>query len=118
MAKRSRDKEFVCYFCQKPGHLKRNCILYKERNDFANKNKSAKMAKFNEWYPEVSFEGNNVDSGASKHMCCDISLFSRLDSMDPLNIEIADGKIMTANKKGTVPLMLNLLDGKTFRSQT
>lgn len=118
VVKKIRGREFTCFFCGKPNHLKRDCPLFKERNDnLRNKeNESAKMARFNNWYSNVSFKGANVDwivdSGASSHMCCDMSFFSKLEAIDPVLVEIADGETLVANKKGTVSLRLNLSNGR------
>lgn len=121
IAKRKIGKEFTCYYCGKPGHMKRNCELLKEERNKQFRNKeyeSAKMARFQEWYPSVSVQGRKndwfVDSGASSHMCRDITLFSNLETIDPVKIEIADGKTIVANKRGVVPLTINLPSGNNM----
>lgn len=104
---------FTCYFCGKPGHLKRNCDLFKEQQN--NKEiESAKVARFNKWYSKSVLRKSEtdwcVDSGASSHMCGDVNMFSRFEKISPREIEIADGEKLVSTGKGEVLLMLRLPD--------
>lgn len=108
VARKVRKQDFNCYFCGKPGH----CSAYKSKC-FENGNKdfeSAKMARFNQWYKDVSFSRDSliywcVDSGASSHMCGNIELFKILKNSDT-KIELADGKKINSQGIGTVSVVM------------
>ena len=55
-----------------------------------------------------------MDSGASKHMCNDLSFFSYTEKVDaPIRVKVADGNIIDCDTVGKVPLRLHVGDGMT-----
>ena len=55
-----------------------------------------------------------MDSGASKHMCNDLSSFSYTEKVDaPIRVKVADGNIIDCDTVGKVPLRLYVGDGMT-----
>jgi hypothetical protein len=45
-----------------------------------------------------------LDSGASKHMCCDEQAFSRINKSDTTPIQVGNGELLRTKGKGTVVL--------------
>lgn len=80
----------ICYGCNKPGHLKRNCRLLKrtEAKRVENDNKEVRAwtighAEATAWY---------VDSGASRHMTGNKEFFDKFSTTNIGTVTLADGK--------------------------
>ena len=47
-----------------------------------------------------------LDSGATTHLCNNISAFSSIEAIEPITVDTASGKQFQVNKKGIVHLYL------------
>ena len=101
----------TCFFCKKPGHLKRDCRKYSE---WKRKNPNHKVKQITETEDNSLDEGSEeasyvcfavyaeatdwyVDSGASAHMTSDLSFFTSLDTEHKRTVTLANGqKLLTA----------------------
>lgn len=103
------SKSFKCHYCEKEGHIRRNCYKYIEDSKKKNKFESAKMARFNDWYSGC-FNSKNflwfLDSGATSHMTNDRSIFCEFDSQCNSSIVVANGNKVECIGKGKVILSL------------
>lgn len=116
---RSNNQSNLCFFCEKPGHIKSKCLKFKAykkkkaEEDKANKvttkskgysekqkddSERAKAAVENKIIDEFCFKVSSdsssewcVDSGATSHMTCSKNFFSDLD----LNVK---GQVQLAEK--------------------
>lgn len=94
------NKTVVCNFCQKKGHMSRDC-WFRQRKlpKNAGENSVALMGTTEEqevmkWY---------LDSGASEHMCNKYEMFGKYVKLkEPKQIKIGDGSLITAIGIGTV----------------
>ena len=74
----------ACYICGKSGHKAQDCYHCKDGNHANGNNNHANMAITDEELPAVVSEVNMVsnvsewlmDTGATKHICADINLFT------------------------------------------
>src|SRR3990167_6577683 len=92
--KRKEKKELTCYWCKEKGHIKRDCVKFKNR-------KETNLA-------ECFFSGRNqwnwvVDSGASFHIISNMDLIHEFEEYHE-EILVANGSTMIAVGKGTVNL--------------
>ena len=108
----------ACFYCQKLGHLKKDCR--KMQADLANKGKEREGGKppggEQAHQADVAWQTNGlsnlgqgewcVDSGASRHMCHAAQMFKDLQSIKGHKIYVADGRSMDVKAKGTVSLLL------------
>ena len=80
--KGNKKAKVVYWECNKPGHKKRDCTIWKRKHDLNHqkaKTKDNLVAMINDQINIVQ-SGNDwwVDSSASKHMCKDRSFFKTL----------------------------------------
>ena len=131
-----RKKEFKpkCFHCGKTGHIKRNCwSLQKQQGD--NEKKTAAIAGGSAGNNEtmltaVTSSGTYalshetelarnrwiVDTGATQHMCCDITIFSSVKTLPvPIEIQVGNGETTTATSSGDVKLNLKLPNNVTTK---
>ena len=114
-----------CFFCDMPGHIKRNCHLFKKENSKNSKSevKHGKLVKSDSDDEIVlhalsssDLEVSNswiVDSGASNHMTHDESLFLNMRNLNkPISISLGDGHKLETTKIGDVKLNY-FLEGKS-----
>jgi hypothetical protein len=116
----------LCYYCQKPGHIKRNCFKFLKQTEagrqtekFADQKPVARhQAKSAEAGDEVecAFPASAfgihrrtpdwiVDSGATNHMTGERSLYSEYTEFQaPEKVAIADGRQLNAVGKGRICL--------------
>lgn len=111
-----KKKSVVCYFCEKPGHKKRDCKLWQRQKNEGGASSSAggenkehkkmkQQAKAKVAKSEVQgfvFSASEsvvkdwiVDSGASSHMCANRNFFVSLSEPragTPKSVTVADGK--------------------------
>lgn len=103
-----------CFVCGETDHWKQNCPIFlakRAKND-ANKD-SAKMNRFSKMYNCFSLcLGGNwaVDSGASRHMTSDKSLFSKFDKCEVNDITVANGEKLYSDGEGNVSMRI-VVDG-------
>lgn len=117
-----------CHQCNRIGHLKKNCWHNPA-------NKKQKFAKGNNHYAQVSNSddcillaisalstgGENVrkndwitDSGATRHMCNNIELFSSSKELNtPVTVEVGDLRKLKGTAFGNVELKLKLPHGQS-----
>lgn len=104
----------TCYYCN-GDHLKRDCVLYKKNKELRESNnnntnkESARMARMGNWDYSWCF-----DSGASSHMCNDLSLFTTFSDYDTKEVYVANGSSVEAQGVGTVNLKIFIDDGKSM----
>ncbi|BFG20844.1 hypothetical protein CerSpe_071180 [Prunus speciosa] len=103
--------EFKCYFCQKEGHMKKNCNNYKKWFE-KNKNKGNKELAL------VSFESNLVDvpsnswwlvTGASIHIAHNVQEFTRRREprKHEVKVFVGNGEQVDVEAIGVVQLKLD-----------
>lgn len=103
---------FTCFYCDEPGHMKRNCPYLKEKRSrkSSDNKESAKEGRFRKWYKCFSFLGSSkndwsIDSGCSTHMCHDFNAFvSDVEVCQTNFVEVANGAKLAAKGKGDVQL--------------
>ena len=123
-------KIFKCYHCGKPGHIKKNCRLWKKQEDESKNVSRAHTAKAGTSRTTGDDADSDscgmlatlltaadtmkswiVDSGASRHMCGNVTCFERyLDLQNPIDIQVGDGRVVKATGIGSVNLNVKLLD--------
>lgn len=95
------QKKMVCYHCQKPGHIRRNCKLLQQQQSKESDSDASKAKKAVEKEPPVCFSiggGRNkgcwyIDSGCSSHMTSDRKFFYKLDESVRIDVVLADGSV-------------------------
>lgn len=116
----------VCFYCKKPGHLRRNCHLWqqKKRNgEKSDKKKSDEKSNAKQVTEErcgsVCFMvGNNeksswiIDSGASCHMTNEKRYFTKFCEKNGPNVILADGKSAKTVGRGEAVIMGEDGDGQ------
>lgn len=133
-------KRPICYFCRKPGHIKRECEEYAKHRDQARPvrgKKSTRMGAFkvtitpadDQNDPEDESTGLVVqhalvggsdtrdqwilDSGATCHMCNDKSMFYTLQALPgSVKVTLGDGRSLQAVGRGSVTLNMKLSHNK------
>lgn len=55
-----------------------------------------------------------IDSGATHHICSDLSLFNNFEVMEPIEITLADASTVTCNTKGQVDFMMSTDEEPTW----
>lgn len=111
------DKVIKCFYCEKVGHLKKNCRKFladsaNESSKHSKKKHSAKKANEDtrkEYSIMVKEDGSNVngwilDSGATSHMCKDKSLFEVINKTTVKSVTVADGYELPVLGEGTVKI--------------
>lgn len=106
-----------CFYCDKPGHLKKNChkFLADSKTEVTNnaKKKNHSARKVNEERKEYSIMANEnttinkgwiLDSGATSHMCNDKSLFKIISTSSVKSVTVADGYELPVLGEGVVKI--------------
>ena len=71
--KAKAPKEGVCFFCNEPGHWKRNCKLYLE--DLKKKRKSGETNSSGIYVIHINFSPSSswvLDTGCGSHICTNV----------------------------------------------
>ena len=104
-----------CFFCKKPGHLKKDCRVWKAKMselDKASSNQKAKSAvndvdnssdsyvAFTINVDTLSSNGWYIDSGATSHMTNDRSFFTEFSKTKPVKVTVANGQYMMSEGVG------------------
>ncbi len=117
-------EDFVCHYCKKPGHIKRNCrkLAAKYDKPFRSANKATRREQqsSDEEAMMISHDLSAtprgdwiIDSRVTCHMCHDKKLFSELKSLSkPREVILGDGHMLEAS---AVSLQMLLPDGNTKR---
>ena len=110
VAKYHKNKDIICHYCKKKGHIASKC--FQKARDERNRNKSrqnsyklpekarlamAKTVSSNETKGNLNFA---IDSGATEHIACSEFVFESLQDCEPLKIMTADGTEYISSKKG------------------
>lgn len=142
-AKGNSRKGPICHFCQKPGHIKRECwkLTQIEASKKPGKgtgkpkhtaNQATETRQERSWPDEAAVLSDGealvvghalsvtsqdiwiIDSGATCHMCNNKSFFSEVSVLEkPQEVSLGDGHVLEATAEGTVPLQMLLPDGST-----
>ena len=132
----SGSKQRVCFYCDKPGHIARDC--WKKEADKKRESGEANVASgssgsnarpsggnggvVREQVYVSGFSANTasersmwlIDSGASSHMCCERDMFDTFEQITPINIYVGNDATIKAVGKGTVRMTTYVQeDGKT-----
>ena len=117
--------KLLCYFYNKPNHMKKECRKYiewkKKHPDHKAKavcinNKITEPNDNEDLYSCFSVEQENVnkmnsnwyiDSGAISHMCSDISLFQKFDETYKSQVTLVNGHKLQVADKGEILLRSN-----------
>jgi len=89
----------ICWQCNKPGHRKRDCTIWKCKHGLNNQKAKAKDIFVVMIFDQINVvQSDNdwwVDSGASEHVCKDRSFFKTL-------VPAEDGKVVYMGTTSTV----------------
>jgi len=110
----------ICFFCKKPNHMKKQCKKYIEwkRKNPNHRAKTVSEVLVDDVYDEddddvtshVCFTVRNqnvcsswcIDSGATAHMCSDLSLFKTCDVDHRRTVSLANGQKLSCEGIGEV----------------
>lgn len=109
------NSEFLCYICNKPNHMARNCRFNKEKNNAqANAVGDVIIAMVSdpEFYMVGGSDGWWIDSGASRHCCFDRSMFKTYAETKDKKVLLGDSHSTMVKGSGTVDLKFT--SGKTL----
>ena len=110
----------LCFECNSPTHLKKDCYVYKEKLKKLRKHKANKASEKQEESDEnITFYASAfytkdvnawiVDSGASQHMTNDSSCLQNFKVLEtPIRIEIGDGRTLFATGLGDTDLTVSI----------
>lgn len=100
-----KNKNLICYFCGKKGHVSKDCYFRKNKNLGSSNSESSKgdyalMGLVDDTGSNANFY---LDSGASEHMCNDISMFGKyLKLKEPKRVKIGNGSFISGIGIGSV----------------
>ena len=103
---------FVCYNCGKPGHMARNCRNKRRVVPQANLTEEQLVAMISEVNIVGGSEGWWVDTGASRHVCYDRTLFKSYSEAEDKKVLLGDSH--TTIVAGTGEVELKFTSGKTI----
>lgn len=98
---------FKCYRCGKKGHRIKNCKVKMDNTSCVNENEVLVTTT------ENVFTANSnqiwvVDSGASSHMCTQLSLFTHIDKSQSGKVRLADDKAVDVKGIGKVSMTVKV----------
>ncbi|KAM0973601.1 hypothetical protein ACFX2C_016906 [Malus domestica] len=108
----SDSRQFECYNCHKMGHLARNCRNKKSPAPQANLVEEQLIAMISEINFVDGFEGWWVDTGASRHVCYDRSLFKTYSVAEGRKVLLGDSH--STDVAGSGEVELRFTSGKTM----
>ena len=106
------SKTIVCFNCNKPGHIKRNCRERKQEA-YAAKNEDEEERCF--VVNSTSDDGWYIDSGASSQMSSNRDLFKYYEEVNNSEIVLADKRVVYAIGKGTIYINCKTPSGEVVR---
>ncbi|KAK0587805.1 hypothetical protein LWI29_029164 [Acer saccharum] len=104
----SFKKKVSCHHCGKPGHFKRECRLLKKKKEENTSNFMAMISEINALEDDTAWW---IDSGATRHVCKDRSLFTTYENVDDRNI-LYMGNSSTATIEGKGNVRIEFTSGK------
>lgn len=120
---KSNFKNKECFFCNKIGHKKSDCIQYKRWKEKQNKHGKAHAVKEeteNQEFCFVSKDGKVdsekwiIDSGATCHISSNIKLFENVNKNVKKQITVANGQTEFSNGEGTCRIQILNEEGKSI----
>ena len=119
--RKKNTKAFKCFECGKPGHFKKDCRVFKQRNNSANVVKKTKKNKRDVLLCTSAMTSSGatrdewiIDSGATQHMCNTKSNFSEINYFEkPMNVQVGDGNCLYAVASGKIKLVMKLSSEET-----
>lgn len=93
-----------CYFCNRRGHFKKDCIKYrqwKSKNEKVNKVEENPSNSDYLFSCETIRNGWVIDSGATSHICYNEKSFKKIDYKYKNSINVANGEKVNVEGKGT-----------------
>ena len=118
--RRKPKPTFKCHFCGKIGHFKRDCRKFLATQAQGKQSANSTEEKRDEilvtTHALTTTEKGAwiVDSGATAHMCNDVSLFTDMKKLEPpIQVTLGDGRSLEGKGEGTVVIETLLPDGST-----
>ena len=105
--------QFLCYNCNKPGHMARKCRFKSSSAPQANLTDEAFIAMISEINLVGGSDGWWVDTGASRHVCYDRSMFKTYNAADD-DKKVLLGDSHTTIVAGIGNVELKFTSGKTL----
>ncbi len=115
-------KQVICYFCKKPGHMKKDCRKFaltqvtSEQTDSRALRRQTRNRRSKEDAMLISnalvAKSRNdwiIDSGASSHMCNDRAMFRDISNVAD-KVTLGDGSSLSVIGRGTVALNMLMTD--------
>ena len=105
-----KPKEGICFFCNKPGHWKRNCKLYlddlKKKKDGETAPSGIHVIELN--LSDSSFDSWVLDTGSGSHICTNVQGLksSRSLAKGEVYLRVGNGARVAALSVGTYELSL------------
>lgn len=110
-----------CFYCQKPGHFKRDCRKYKKDQEGAKSDSSNSSSTGQAFYSELLFTEKEedqwfLDSGATDHMTGHMEWFCEYKQFDsPAKVTIGDGSVLLAEGSGRINISCQVKN-KTYKN--
>ena len=106
-------KQIKCHFCNKNGHLKKNCFKFLR---YSQNNEKVSYIEHNQTlYASAlsnKFVGNdmwNIDSGSSTHMSGDEELCKHFSkAIKPIDVQVGNGSVLQAISVGDISVNVKL----------
>lgn len=126
-----KNMNIKCHFCNKKGHIKKNCFSFKKQRETKKSTDNAyyafsaytlKKQETNSINVEVKNENKAIiglmavnerknswflDSGASSHMTPDKNILQNIQTSDVKKISVANDATMTCDEKGSTVMKIN-----------
>ena len=107
--KAKAPKEGVCFFCNEPGHWKRNCKLYLE--DLKKKKKTDETSSLGIYVIQINFSPFSswvLDTGCGSHICTNVQGLKRTRQLKKgeVDLRVGNGAKVAALAVGSYELTL------------
>lgn len=110
-----KKKIFKCYGCSQPGHIKRNCPTFKEKDlrEKLNQIRANKAAGDGQDYTNCLFTSSAfnkrwiIDSGATSHMTSRRDVFTEINLLHRSEVTVANGEVIEAKGIGQASVRLD-----------
>ena len=107
--KAKAPKEGVCFFCNEPGHWKRNCKLYLE--DLKKKKKTGETSSSGIYVIQINFSPSSswvLDTGCGSHICTNVQGLKRSRQLKKgeVDLRVGNGAKVAASAVGSYELTL------------